>query len=301
MRWNLDDAEVESERVGLVRLPPGWRRGGPFSRRCQACSCLLRGSNGSTRCSPCTEAGKKTASRVKRCIDEELEARFRASAFLGAVHWAWRGIVNNAGLPIIHHRRVVYQARRVSWTLHRRGGLPDGLSLVVKCGVKTCTRPDHLGVRFRPREPASWLSPRPAGKRWLPGFPRDKTGNLVAGFVREFLEMVRPNGNGCHLWTGRVNTNGVPLVCKWGGLWTARRVAYEIDRDHLPAEKIFSTCGNNLCVNPEHLIDTKSKLEKPPCPGCGGLRVVAYKTERLNGARVRWLRCECGNKFGAGA
>ncbi len=279
MGWSVEDLLAEGDRE-LVRLPPGWRRGGPFSRQCEACSCFLRPTNRGTRCSPCMEAGRRP------CFGPEVQDKFRAAAVMGAVHWAWLGRVDSTGVPVVYHNEQVFQARRVSWMLHR-GGLKDRLSLEVTCGVKTCTRPDHLAVRFRPSDPTAWVPPS--------GLPRDKTGKLLAACVQEFESHVERNGAGCHVWRGVVNSKGFPVVVKWGVVLSARRVAFEVGHGHPPRENIFNTCGTRLCMNPAHLLDARSKVKRPPCPECG--RTGAAALHKQGASRVRRLLCRCGFEF----
>jgi len=58
--------------------------------------------------------------------------------------------------------------------------------------------------------------------------------------------------SGCWLWTGALDPVGYPFQ-RWDGkLAKGHRVAYEIHHGEPAPKRLFRTCGNKLCVNPEH-------------------------------------------------
>jgi hypothetical protein len=64
----------------------------------------------------------------------------------------------------------------------------------------------------------------------------------------------------CWYWTGCVNSSGYGMF--WGSDWTGNKglmkaLEYSwwihFGRKYHPETKLRPTCGNRLCVNPEHL------------------------------------------------
>ena len=203
------------------------------------------------------EAGYNVANPASaRSIASEVRLKFRWAIVIEADCWEWRGILNYEGLPIVHQAYETYQARRISWRLYR-GLLPHGLRLGLKCEHRRCTRPEHLRVLDRPDHPSAWLPLKPKTERgWAGGFPRDAQGKYLPAFVAEFWGLVAQDGAaGCWPWRGKINTNGVPLLCAWGQVCTARRVAYQITFGDLPARlRVYPACGSRVCMNPAHML-----------------------------------------------
>jgi hypothetical protein len=62
--------------------------------------------------------------------------------------------------------------------------------------------------------------------------------------------------NGCWEWKERTcGTTGLPVVSHEGRRWMAARLVYELLRSPIPENALcLRTCGNNLCVNPDHMV-----------------------------------------------
>lgn len=73
--------------------------------------------------------------------------------------------------------------------------------------------------------------------------------------------VLRPELGACHVWTGLVTRTGYGDI-RMGGVSgnhrLAHRVAWEIERGPMPRGfHVAWTCGNRLCVRPEHLRVTR--------------------------------------------
>jgi hypothetical protein len=70
--------------------------------------------------------------------------------------------------------------------------------------------------------------------------------------------------DGCWLWTGAITDNGRGRFKLNGKTQRAHRVAWFLHTGRWPLANIERTCGNMLCVNPNHLRATDShiKLDK---------------------------------------
>lgn len=86
----------------------------------------------------------------------------------------------------------------------------------------------------------------------------------------------------CWNWTGPVGKNGYGSI-HWGGRSTyPRRVSWEIAKGPIPPRTVVSaTCGNKLCVRPEHL-----ELARPAVARSGALlkrarEIIDIKTDAL--------------------
>lgn len=90
--------------------------------------------------------------------------------------------------------------------------------------------------------------------------------------------------NSCWLWNGSVREGGRP---QYGGK-TAYRIAYEVYHGEFdPRKKVLHTCGNNLCVNPQHL-RLGNKLNIFNCKFCG---------EEYAGQNAQFCSLECRGSF----
>ncbi len=72
--------------------------------------------------------------------------------------------------------------------------------------------------------------------------------------------------NGCWDWLASSNNKGTPVFVINGVAISARRVSYSIFINPSSTSYLESTCGNQNCVNPDHLIerteDTKRRMAK---------------------------------------
>jgi len=97
--------------------------------------------------------------------------------------------------------------------------------------------------------------------------PTRKSDRLPGSFPRErFWRNVRKT-DGCWIWTGTVTRQGYGQFSeKRGGRWVhhlAHRASWLLKHNGIgPGRAVVQTCGNRLCVRPEHLIMTKGR-QKP--------------------------------------
>jgi len=73
---------------------------------------------------------------------------------------------------------------------------------------------------------------------------------------KRFFQYVNKIKGGCWLWTGACRDHGEPEFIIGGArrLYVPRRLSYAMyDKEFDPTTNVRNTCGNRLCVNPEHL------------------------------------------------
>jgi hypothetical protein len=59
----------------------------------------------------------------------------------------------------------------------------------------------------------------------------------------------------CHIWTGRTNPNGTPVIRTRQGNTTARRYYWEKANGPVPEGKVLGAwCGNRMCVRERHAV-----------------------------------------------
>ena len=96
------------------------------------------------------------------------------------------------------------------------------------------------------------------------------------------LSKVNKTRNGCWEWQGATAGPGYGVLHVEGRAVLARRIIYELWRDtSLDNCSLRSTCKNNACVNPEHLI--LSAIKK------GGVQ-SGSSHEKTKYPWTRWLR-----------
>jgi hypothetical protein len=57
--------------------------------------------------------------------------------------WLWERSVSEAGYGTLTLKLISKYAHRLAWEVFR-GPIPDGLSVLHKCDVRSCVNPDHL-------------------------------------------------------------------------------------------------------------------------------------------------------------
>lgn len=79
--------------------------------------------------------------------------------------------------------------------------------------------------------------------------------------INRFLSKIEKK-SGCHLWTSTIHKSGFGMFTLDGRLQQAHRVAFSLFVED-PAENwVLHKCGNNSCVNPNHLfLRNKKKSE----------------------------------------
>lgn len=64
----------------------------------------------------------------------------------------------------------------------------------------------------------------------------------------------KPLENGCIEWTGLTVTRGYPVVAFKDEMHSVRRLVLSWKLGHIsPRNVVLASCGNRLCVSPEHL------------------------------------------------
>jgi hypothetical protein len=59
--------------------------------------------------------------------------------------WLWQGATNTNGYGHLARGRTMYQAHRLSWTIHN-GPIPDRMCVLHRCDVPRCVNPAHLWI-----------------------------------------------------------------------------------------------------------------------------------------------------------
>lgn len=60
--------------------------------------------------------------------------------------------------------------------------------------------------------------------------------------------------DGCWIWQGKCNKFDRPVIWQDGKLRSGRRVAWSLKHGKRPDRLVFSGCGEDKCLNPEHLV-----------------------------------------------
>ena len=79
---------------------------------------------------------------------------------------------------------------------------------------------------------------------------------LTAGQTERFWAKVEKCENGCWLWIGYSNLTlgkAKPFWKIWSVRYSARRVSYALARPGPVPPRMYISCGNDLCINPDHL------------------------------------------------
>lgn len=123
---------------------------------------------------------------------------------------------------------------------------PAGSQRGVHCGVEGCEAPSRsLGFCNRHyakfRETGDSLAPDRQSRRGMP--------------IRERILVRSTQTGACLIWTGRPNPNGHGRLNIQGYPTPVHRAAYEAFVGPIPAgHSVVQSCGNRLCVSPEHLL-----------------------------------------------
>lgn len=111
--------------------------------------------------------------------------------------------------------------------------------------------------------------------------------------------------DGCAVWQGGTNGNGVPQVFAQGRPANVVRLVRTILNQELPGpgEGLMNTCGNRRCVDPDHyeVVEHGQWSRRPPddeapvltCLGCGGHEGRARKGP----SGWRWACAPCVSAY----
>ena len=115
-------------------------------------------------------------------------------------------------------------------------------------------------------------------------FPFNKAGQEY-NFLSKILP---PDENSCRLWSGMSQANA-GLVHFGKKELRAHRVAYMYFIGPIPPEhQVHQTCGNKLCLSPEHLIAVPNPTKKEKPPAKANSRPLKFSDDEIR--RMRKLR-----------
>lgn len=73
--------------------------------------------------------------------------------------------------------------------------------------------------------------------------------------LRERFDTKWEADDGCHIWTAELSAGGYGRISVNSRPELAHRVAYELHHGAIPhGQVVRQTCGNPLCVHPEHVV-----------------------------------------------
>ncbi len=114
------------------------------------------------------------------------------------------------------------------------------------------------GKPFTPTEEATILARVRAGEDLVAIAAAFKTSPPIiqrlakATLKQRLLAKVVLTPEGCWEWTGAKNSRGYPYISVGGKMRPVANVAYQLRYRKRP-RRVWHTCGNPLCVCPEHL------------------------------------------------
>lgn len=143
--------------------------------------------------------------------------------------WVWDRSTNDRGYPLLRGRRASHLY------LEDAGRpVPAGSLVTPSCYNRLCVNPDHLEVvdasQFRKR-------PRPGKRDPDPG--------------RKLTDLYYLDDRGCWVWVGGKSGNGVPMYTR--KLRAADVILDLVGRPVPSGSRAYPSCGNLVCVNPDHL------------------------------------------------
>ncbi len=74
--------------------------------------------------------------------------------------------------------------------------------------------------------------------------------------IKQFYILNGKPANDCWTWQGarQGGMNGAPvIILEDGYTFPALKVSWFLEHGQLPKSNLVQTCGNHLCVNPDHL------------------------------------------------
>lgn len=100
--------------------------------------------------------------------------------------------------------------------------------------------------------------------------------------IKRLKNKIKIKDNGCWIWTGAKGPKGSGTMRINGKVTSPRRVSYYIHNGPIPnGRNVNPTCGNRLCINPEHLSVTNRKRKSDPLQKS----ILPFYSEKL---RERW-------------
>lgn len=142
-------------------------------------------------------------------------------------------------------------------------------------------------VRERARQAAAW-SAYPAGDFGRTALPTPPAQSARTATESRFWDKATI-GPGCWPWTACVDPQGRPRFSWHGRSALAVRVSWELRWLRPSQFVVVQTCGNSLCVRPDHLAEDPSRYagrpNSPTCPRGHSKALHGYLTPD------GWLTC----------
>jgi hypothetical protein len=83
--------------------------------------------------------------RLEKILSEEFQVRFFSNISKTDYCWNWTGHKNQGGYGHISVACALLRAHRVSWIIHHKQDVPEGLDILHSCvNNRICCNPDHL-------------------------------------------------------------------------------------------------------------------------------------------------------------
>lgn len=112
--------------------------------------------------------------------------------------------------------------------------------------------------------------------------------------LKEILEKTERDGD-CMIWQGGKHRQGYAMMRQAGEMRTVHSVIAELKYGERPTKyngtRVTRTCGNKLCVNPDHIIIQKSSDIKRKRYHCKNRRLTQ---EQVREVRKRYAEGEWG-------
>jgi hypothetical protein len=126
-----------------------------------------------------------------------------------------------------------------------------------------------------------------------------KQFTLLPKDINRFLSKINIQKNECWTWLGGVTKKGsgayvdnMPVFNLQTDKVFARRIAYFIYFGNLPQAHIYTTCGNSLCLNPNHLTLTYGKTDYKIFKTRKRRKINLKLIEEINEMRLAKLKIE---------
>lgn len=169
--------------------------------------------------------------------------------------WIWDGPYSTSKkCGIFTVDGVSQDVRLISYAIHFKEK-PEKKIVRLSCGNPYCIAPHHFVLVGRSIVNTANMGGNKSSLSW----------------DQRFWNLVEKTEE-CWLWKGAVIKTGYGLFQVHPDHWiktsTVHRIAYQLTRGEIPKKhKVFQSCKNKICVNPDHLYAaTRQVRVKPPIP-----------------------------------